>query len=184
MTDTAALAGLSIDRSVLVVVDVQEAFRASIDGFPRVLARCVRMVKAAGILGLPVVVCEHVPDKLGTTVSEIADVLPEGTPRIAKTSFSAARAPGFHLKGRDQVLVVGIEAHVCLQNTVLDLLRQGLQVHVAGDAAGSRDPQDREAGLTRVSRGGALIGTTESILFELMGDARMPNFKSILELIR
>jgi nicotinamidase-related amidase len=184
MTEAAALTGLNPDRAALVVVDVQEAFRGAIDGFGPVVDRCVRMVRGARILGLPVVVAEHVADKLGPTVAEIVDVLPEGAPRVQKTTFSAARAPGFHLAGRDQVVVVGIEAHVCVQATCLDLLRQGLAVHVAVDAVGARQAQDREVGLTRVTRAGALAGTTESILFELMGDARIPSFKSILELIR
>ncbi len=184
MTDAAALAGLNPDRTVLVVVDVQEAFRPAIDGFDRVVERCVRAVRGAALLGLPVVVTEQYPQGLGETVAELRDVLPEGTERHPKTVFSAARARGFHLKGRDQVVLVGIEAHVCVQGTALDLLRQGLAVHVAGDAVGSRTAEDREAGLTRVSRGGALVGTTESVLLELLGDAAHPHFKSIQELIR
>jgi nicotinamidase-related amidase len=184
MTDAAALTGLNPDRAALVVVDVQEAFRKAIDGYPRVIERCVRMVHGAALLGLPIVVTEHVPDKLGATVPEIAGVLPEGTPVVTKTSFSATRTPGFHLKGRDQVLVVGIEAHVCVQATSLDLLRQGLAVHLAGDAVGSSTAENREAGLTRVSRAGALVGVSEGILLELLGDARHPSFKPILELLR
>lgn len=184
MTDASALAGLNPDRAALVVVDVQERFRPAIDGFDRVLARCVRAVNGAVALGLPVVVTEQYPQGLGETVPELQAVLPDGTDRLPKTAFSAARAPGFHLKGRDQVVLVGIEAHVCVQGTALDLLRQGLQVHLAGDAVGSRSAEDREAGLTRVARAGALVGTTESILLELCGDAAHPTFKTIQELIR
>ncbi|WP_022928719.1 hydrolase [Patulibacter americanus] len=184
MTEPAALAGLNPDRTALVVVDLQEAFRPAIDGFDRVLERSIRAVKGAAVLGLPVLVTEQYPKGLGETVPELVAALPEDTPRLEKTVFSAARAEGFHLKGRDQVVLVGIEAHVCVQGTALDLLRQGLAVHVAGDAVGSRSAEDREAGLTRVSRAGALIGTTESILLELTGDARAPHFKAIQELIR
>lgn len=184
MTDAAALAGLNPDRAALVVVDVQEAFRKAIDGYPRVIERCVRMVRGAVALELPIVVTEQAPEKLGDTVAELTAVLLEGTRRLPKTAFSAARAHGFHLKGRDQVVVVGIEGHVCVQGTCLDLLRQGLAVHVAGDAVGSRAPEDREAGLTRVARAGALVGTTESVLLELTGDARHPSFPLILELLR
>jgi nicotinamidase-related amidase len=184
MTDAAALAGLNPDRAALVVVDLQEAFRPAVDGFARVVDRAVRAVRGAVALGLPLVVTEQYPKGLGETVPELLAVLPEGTPRLEKTVFSATRAEGFHLKGRDQVVLVGIEAHVCVQGTALDLLRQGLAVHVAGDAVGSRSAEDREAGLTRVARAGALVGTTESILLELCGDARHPNFKAIQELIR
>lgn len=184
MTDTAALTGLHPDRAALVVVDLQEAFRPAIEGFERVVARSVRMVRGAIALGLPIVVTEQYPKGLGETVPELLEVLPEGTPRLAKTVFSSARAEGFHLAGRDQVVVVGIEAHVCVQGTTLDLLRQGLAVHVAGDAVGSRAAEDRAAGLTRVARAGALVGTTESTLLELVGDAGAPQFKAIQELIR
>lgn len=184
MTEAAALAGLNPDRTALVVVDLQEAFRPSIDGFDRVVARSVRAVRGAVALGLPVLVTEQYPQGLGETVPELLAVLPEGTPRLPKTVFSAARAEGFHLKGRDQVVLVGIEAHVCVQGTTLDLLRQGLAVHVASDAVGSRHAEDRDAGLTRMARAGALVGTTESILLELTGDARAPHFKAIQELIR
>lgn len=184
MTDAAALAGLNPDRTALVVVDVQEAFRPVIDGFGRVLERSVRAVRGAVALGLPVVVTEQYPQGLGATVPELLEVLPEGTERHPKTVFSSARARGFHLQGRDQVVLVGIEAHVCIQGTALDLLRQGLTVHVAADAVGARFPEDRDAGLTRVARAGALVGTTESILLELMGDADSPHFTTIQELIR
>ncbi|MEV4419733.1 isochorismatase family protein [Patulibacter sp. NPDC049589] len=184
MTDAAALAGLNPDRTALVVIDVQEAFRPAIDGFDRVVERSVRAIKGAVALGLPVVVTEQYPQGLGETVPEILAALPEGTERHPKTVFSSARARGFHLKGRDQVVLVGIEAHVCVQGTALDLLRQGLAVHVAGDAVGSRTAEDREAGLTRVARAGALVGTTEGILLELLGDADSPHFKTIQELIR
>ncbi|WP_210493382.1 isochorismatase family protein [Patulibacter sp. SYSU D01012] len=184
MSEPHALSALQADRTALVVVDLQEAFREHVDGFARVAERTVRAVRGAALLGLPVVVTEQYPQGLGGTIAEVVDVLPEGTPRLAKTVFSGARAEGFHLAGRDRVVLVGIEAHVCVQATALDLLRQGLVVHVAGDAVGSRTAEDREAGLTRVARAGALVGTTESILLELTGDARAPQFKSIQELIR
>lgn len=184
MTDSAALTALRPERSVLVVIDVQTAFRPVIADFDRVVARSVRMIRGARALGIPVVVTEQYPDGLGVTVPEIADELPEDAPRLAKTSFSATRAAGFHLAGRDQVLLVGIEAHVCVQATALDLRRQGLLVHLATDAVGARHAEDRDAGLHRVGQAGAVLGTTESILLELLGDARAAQFKTIQELIR
>ncbi|MFA4928335.1 MAG: isochorismatase family protein [Patulibacter sp.] len=184
MTDSSALTALRPDRAVLVVIDVQTAFRPVIEDFARIAARSARMVQGARALGIPILVTEQYPDGLGTTVPEIADVLPDDAPRLPKTVFSATRAPGFHLSGRDQVLLVGIEAHVCVQATALDLRRQGLLVHVATDAVGSRTAEDRAAGLGRVSAAGAVLGTTESMLLELLGDARSPQFKTIQELIR
>lgn len=184
MTDSSALTALRPDRAVLVVVDVQTAFRPVIEDFDRVAARCARMVRGAQALEIPIVVTEQYPDGLGATVPEIVDVLPADTPRLPKTVFSSTRASGFHLSARDQVLLVGIEAHVCVQATALDLRRQGLLVHVATDAVGSRNAEDLAAGLGRVSAAGAVLGTTESMLLELLGDARAPQFKTIQELIR
>lgn len=182
MSDSPALTALRLDRIALVVIDVQEGFRKMIDD--RVIERSARMIRGANALEIPIVVTEQYPKGLGATVSELLDVLPADTPRLAKTVFSATRAPGFHLAGREQVILVGIEAHVCVQSTALDLLRQGLTVHLAGDAVGSRHPDDRAAGIARAERAGAVIGTTESILLELLGDARAPQFKTIQELIR
>lgn len=184
MTESSALTALRPERSVLVVIDVQTAFRPAIDGFDRVAERCARMVRGARALEIPIVVTEQYPEGLGATVPEIADVLPPDAPRLPKTAFAAGRAPGFHLSGREQVLLVGIEAHVCVQATALDLLRQGLLVHVLTDAVGSRNAEDRAAGLGRVSAAGAVLGTTEGTLLELLGDARAPQFKTIQELIR
>ncbi|MGX6446938.1 isochorismatase family protein [Patulibacter sp. S7RM1-6] len=184
MSEPHALSALQPDRTALVVVDLQEAFRPHVDGFARIAERAARMVRGAVLLGLPVVVTEQYPQGLGETIAEVREALPPDAPRLPKTVFSAARAEGFRLGARDRVVLVGLEAHVCVQGTALDLLRQGLVVHVAGDAVGSRGAEDREAGLTRVARAGALVGTTESILLELTGDARAPHFKSIQELIR
>ncbi len=184
MSDSSALTALRPDRAVLVVIDMQTAFRPVIEDFDRLTARCARMVRGARALEIPVVVTEQYPDGLGTTVPEIAEALPADAPRLPKTAFSSTRAVGFHLSARDQVLLVGIEAHVCVQATALDLLRQGLLVHVATDAVGSRTAEDRAAGLGRVGTAGAVLGTTESMLLELLGDARAPQFKTIQELIR
>jgi nicotinamidase-related amidase len=184
MTETAALTALRPDRVVLVVVDLQEAFRPAIDGFERVVARAARMVRGAVALGLPIVVTEQYPQGLGATVPEVAQHLPDDQQRLPKTAFSSARAAGFHLAGRDQVVLVGIETHVCVQGTALDLRRQGMLVHVAADATGSRDAADRSAGLERMVRAGVVAGTTEGILLELLGDAGAPHFKKIQELIR
>ncbi len=184
MSESAALTALRPERTALVLVDVQTAFAGAIDGFDRVVERCGRMLRAAAALELPVVVTEQYPAGLGPTVPELTALLPDDQPRLPKTAFSSARAEGFHLQGRDQIVLVGIEAHICVQGTALDLLRQGLLVHLATDAISSRDPGDRAAGLRRAESAGAVLGTTEGILFELLGDARAAQFKTIQELIR
>jgi nicotinamidase-related amidase len=166
-------------RAALVVVDVQEAFRsyASFDG---VAGACATLVQAARILALPAIVSEQYPKGLGHTASEVGL---QGEPLIEKTVFSAARAEGFDLGGRQQAIVCGIETHVCVSQTVHDLLADGVEVHVPADAVGSRHTLDYERGLERMERAGAVVTTVEAALFELLERAGTPEFKSVQKLI-
>jgi nicotinamidase-related amidase len=170
-------------RAALVIVDVQEAFRKAVAGFDDVARRTAVLAQGAAALGMPVVVTEQYPRGLGDTVPEVAGHL-GAAPRLPKTVFSAAQAEGFDLAGRDQALVCGIEAHVCVAQTVLDLLDRGVQVQVAGDATASRSPADRDTALHRMERAGATITSVEAALFELLGAAGTPEFKTVQELIR
>src|SRR6202451_297426 len=121
-------------RTALIVVDVQEGFRPY-ESFAGVAESCAKLVQAARILDVPRIVSEQYPKGLGHTAPEVG--LEEETP-IEKSVFSAARADGFDLKGRDQAVVCGIETHVCVSQTVHDLLDRGVEVHVPADAVGSR----------------------------------------------
>jgi isochorismate hydrolase len=102
---------------------------------------------------------------------------------VSKLVFSAPEAEGFDLQGRDQAVVCGIEAHVCVNQTVLDLLDQGLEVHVVQDAVGSRTAENREVGLHKAERAGAVITTVEMALFELVGRAGTDEFKQVQKLV-
>jgi nicotinamidase-related amidase len=123
-------------RAALVVIDVQEAFRKALPRFDEVAAHAATLVEGAAAIGIPIVVTEQYPQGLGPTVSEVAAQLPDGTRRVEKVRFSAAEADEFDLAGRDQALVCGIETHVCVSQTTLDLLDSGIEVHVAADAVG------------------------------------------------
>jgi nicotinamidase-related amidase len=171
------------NRAVLVVVDVQEGFRPAIDRFDDVVRRTTQLVQGARALEVPVLVTEQYPRGLGATVADVAAHL-EGVTPIEKTVFSAARADGFDLAGRDQALVLGIEAHVCVSQTVHDLLADGVDVHVAADAVSSRAPEDRERALRRFEDAGATVTTTEAALFELLERAGSPEFKFVQGLIK
>jgi nicotinamidase-related amidase len=173
------MALLARDRSALVVVDVQEGFRAY-DSFAGVAASCATLLAGARILDVPALVSEQYPKGLGHSAHELGI---EDEPRIEKTVFSAARADGFELGGRDQAIVCGIETHVCVSQTVHDLLEQGVEVHVPADAVGSRHAIDYERGLERLERAGAVVSTVESSLFELLGRAGTPEFKAVQKLI-
>jgi nicotinamidase-related amidase len=168
------------DRAALVVVDVQEGFR-SYDTFADVARQCGRLVEGAGILGVPVIATEQYPKGLGHTAPEVG--LTQDVTPVAKSVFSAVRADGFDLAGRDQVLICGIEAHVCVAQTALDLLDQGVAVQVVTDAVGSRHATDREVGLHRLDRAGATLTTVEAALLELCERAGTPEFKAVQKVI-
>jgi nicotinamidase-related amidase len=171
---------LSRERAALVVVDVQEAFRPY-GVFERVARGCSALVQGARILEVPIIATEQYPRGLGHTAPEVGLAADE-TP-LEKTVFSAARAEGFDLFGREQAIVCGIETHVCVSQTVHDLLAQGIDVHVPADAVGSRHEVDYERGLERMARAGAVIGTVEAQLFELLERAGTPEFKAVQKLI-
>jgi nicotinamidase-related amidase len=166
-------------RAALVVIDVQEGFRKAVPSFDQVAQATAALVKGARAVGIPIVLTEQYPKGLGRTVPEIAEELPEGLTPIEKVCFSAPEAEGFDLAGREQALVCGIEAHVCVNQTALDLLDQGVEVHVARDAVGSRFAENREIGLTRAERAGAVITSVETALFELVGRAGTDEFKRV-----
>jgi nicotinamidase-related amidase len=165
-----------------VVVDVQEAFRRAVGEFESVAANAGVLAQGARTLGLPIVVTEQYPQGLGPTVPEVARHL-EGIRPLDKVVFSACRAQGFDLDGRDQALVCGIEAHVCVEQTVQDLLDRGLEVHVAADAVSSRTALNRRLGVEKMEKSGAWITSTEMALFELVGRAGTDEFKTIQKLV-
>jgi nicotinamidase-related amidase len=174
---------LERDRTALVVVDVQEAFRPAVDRFDAVVESTAKLIQGAGALGVPVIVTEQYPKGLGATVAEVAEHL-NGVEPVEKTCFSAARADGFDLQGRDQALLCGIEAHVCVSQTAHDLLEQGVEVHVARDAVGARTAEDPEGGLHKMERSGAVVTSVEAALFELLGAAGSDEFKQVQRLVR
>jgi nicotinamidase-related amidase len=166
-------------RATLIVVDVQEGFR-SYNVFAQVAGACAKLLEGARILEVPALVSEQYPKGLGHSAPELG-VLDE--PVIEKTVFSAMRADGFDLAGREQAIVCGIEAHVCVSQTVHDLLDIGVEVHVPADAVGSRHALDYERGLARMQSAGAVVTSVEAVLFELLERAGTPEFKAIQKLI-
>lgn len=174
---------LDPERAALVVIDVQEGFRGAVGDFDRIAAATATMVRGAREMGIPIVVTEQYPKGLGATVAEVADHLPAGTEPIEKTAFSAVEADGFGLGGRDQAIVCGIESHVCVNQTVLDLLEDGVEVHVVSDAVGSRSAENRALGLEKAERAGAWRTSVETALFELLGRAGSDRFKVVQKLV-
>jgi nicotinamidase-related amidase len=178
---------LDRERAALVVVDVQEAFRPAVLDFDQVAENAGVLVRAAHILGLPILVTEQYPKGLGKTVPEVARYL-DGVEPIGKVCFSAADAPGFaerlEASEREQILLCGIESHVCVNQTAHDLLARGHEVHVAQDAVSSRTEVNRGLGLHKMERAGAVTTSVETALFELLGAAGTPEFKEIQALVK
>ena len=175
---------LDRERVVLVVVDVQEAFAKALADFEDVAAATETLARGADAMGVPVILTEQYPEGLGRTVDRVAAALPAGTQPVEKVRFSAAEAEGFDLGGRDQALVCGIETHVCVNQTVLDLLGDGVDVQVATDAVGSRTAANRALGLERMERAGAAMTSVETALFELLGGSDAAEFKEVQALVK
>lgn len=172
-------------RAALLLVDFQVRLLPAMHDAGRVLANAVRLVRAAGLLGLPVAVTEQYPKGLGPTVPELAQEL-AGVARFEKAAFSAFGAPGLPewLRGRDQVLLAGIEAHVCICQTGLDLLAAGVEAFLVADATSSRTPANAQCGLERLRAAGAVVVSTEMALFELLGTAAAAEFKAVQSLVK
>jgi len=176
---------MSRDGAALLVVDVQERLVPAIRDHTRVVWNCRRLIDGARVLGIPVAGTEQYPRGLGPTVGPLAERLGE---LPSKLRFSCGGCPAIFKewedRGIDKVLVCGIEAHVCVQQTVLDLLAHGWRVYVAADAVGSRFELDLETALRRMDSAGATLTTTEAALFEWCENAGTPEFKQISRLVQ
>lgn len=174
-------------RTVLAVIDMQEAFRKIIGDFDQIAERISLLVQAAKLLDVPVIVTEQYPKGLGHTVQEIAAHLPEGSAPIEKMSFSACGAQEFDLRLRElhaeQVILCGIEAHICVSQTAHGLLQDGYQVHLLSDAVSTRLPRNREVATNKLAKSGAVISSVEMALFELC-PAGTPEFKQMQSLVK
>ncbi len=178
---------LKRETAALLVVDIQERLLPAIHERERVVQNGTRLIRGAAILGLPILATEQYRKGLGATVPEIATAIPGFTP-VEKLSFSAANAAGLldslREKRRAQVVLCGIETHVCVLQTCLDLLADGLGVFVVADAVSSRTAENHRLGLERMRAAGAVIASTEMVLFELLERAGTDEFKQILQLVK
>jgi nicotinamidase-related amidase len=177
-----------VDSTALLVVDVQEGFRSHIHDFDAMVAAICLMIDGAQELGLPIIASEQYPQGLGHTVPEIQERL-ENAHRFEKLEISSAAAPPWEalpvsVRERDAFVVVGIETHVCVNQTTHDLLHMGARVHVPADAVSSRDPWQRDIALERLSKVGATVTTVEAALFDLLECAGTDRFKSVQRLIK
>ena len=179
---------LDPSRTALVVVDLQEKLLPKVHEWDRVLKNSLLLLRLAKQLDLPAVLTTQYRKGLGPIVSDVAALAPaEGA--LDKVAFGCFGSPEFvarleSLGGRAQLLVAGIEAHICVTQTVLGALSRGLNVHVAADAVGSRDPANREIGLARMRSAGAVVTSAEMATYELLGRSDAAAFKAMLPHLR
>lgn len=174
---------MSRHDTALLVVDVQERLLPMIEGVEKMIWNIRRLIDAAELLGLPVVATEQYPKGLGSTAPLLRERLGEipEKRRFSCGQMTEVVEPWTH-NGIDKVLVAGIEAHVCIQQTALDLLAQGFSTFVAADAVSSRHAEDREFGLRRMESSGVILTTTEACIFEWCETSEAAEFKSISQL--
>jgi nicotinamidase-related amidase len=179
---------LNSSDAVLVVIDVQEAFRIAIGEFSPTVSKICTAIKGARLLDVPIVVTEQYPKGLGPTVEEIVLVLPDDIDRQEKTSFGIFGDDGIanHLKSLDrkQIIVTGLETHVCVSQSCHQLLEAGFDVFLLEDAVTSRFDSDKKTALDRLRSAGVIITSVEAMLFEGMRDSRHQNFKEIQGLVK
>ncbi len=179
---------LKPDKAALVVIDIQEAFRHVIPEFSEIAARALTAIWGFQALGLPVLVTEQYPKGLGHTAEEILVAVKDHVEIFEKTAFSSCGSDAFAERldelGVSQVVICGLETHVCVNQTAHDLIHNGFQVHLLTDCVRSRFETDRLAGLAKMQSSGVITSSVEMALFELMRDAKHEKFKEIQALIK
>jgi nicotinamidase-related amidase len=182
---------LDPQKTALIVVDVQERLaKAMPEAQLAELIRSARiLIEAARLLKVPVFVTEQYPKGLGSTLNEVRELLERaGAQRFEKTAFSACGADGFfetvQRTGAQNAVVLGMESHVCVYQTVRDLVARGLPTYVPIDGVSSRREDHRETGLALCERAGAIRTTSETIVFDWLANAGRPEFKELSQLIR
>jgi len=180
-------AKLQKERVALVLIDMQEKFRPLIFEMSAVIAGCSRLVRFCERLGIPMLVTEHYPRGLGPTISELRALFPRFEP-LEKITFSCGGDSNFRTTitewNRDQIILCGIETHVCVYQTAFDLLADGYQVTVAPDGVSSRSPHDREISLAHMRQLGVQIMSVEMILFEILKKAKTEDFKAVSDILK
>ncbi len=178
---------LEVESTVLVFIDMQGNLARAMHDRESLFDNLKRLVKGVCVLGVPIIRTEQNPERLGPTLPEFAELMPEIRP-INKMSFSCCSNSDFmktlETLGRRQVLVCGVEAHICVYQTALDLLNRGYEVQVVADGVSSRTLENKRIGLARASAAGAGVTSAETVLFELLKTAEVPQFKDIARIVK
>ncbi len=174
-------------EALLLVIDIQSRLAPAVFQSDRVIKNTGKLIRACKLLGVPVVHTEQYPKGLGQTVDELEELIGEETP-FEKLSFSCCGNDGFMKRlrtlGRNDILVVGMETHVCVYQTCVELLEFGYNVHLVTDAVSSRTDENRALGIRRIERAGAVPTSTEMAIFELLRVAEGDTFKAISKIVK
>ncbi len=178
---------LSIDNALLLVIDIQDKFKPILFNADQVVQGTQQMIRGCHYLGVPVIVSEQYPKGLGHTVLELKNTLTDTDLVFEKNHFGCCDEPLIEEKllgfERKQILVCGIEAHICVNQTVVRLLELGYQVYLIEDAIGTRYPRNYDVALRKLAQLGAIPSSVEMALFELMRTSQHPQFKAVQQLI-
>ena len=178
---------LSRTNAVLIIIDIQGNLAQAMYDKENLFANSVKLIQGIKALNLPIIVTEQIPQKLGQTIPQIAAQL-EGINHIAKETFSCWDDQNFikQLKAlnRKHIIIAGIECHVCVYQTALDLISNGYTVHLVSDAVSSRTLENSQIGIDAMKSAGAHITSTEMVLFELLRTAADPKFKEIFKIVK
>lgn len=178
---------LKLDETCFILVDVQGNLAQSMDRKEQLFKNLAILIKGMTKLEIPILWMEQIPEKLGPTLTELSELLPHVNP-ISKSSFSCCGSAPFKEAlakvNRKQVIIAGIETHICVYQTTVDLLNMGYHVEVVSDAVSSRTFENKTIGLERIKNAGANQTSTEMVLFELLQNAKHPKFKEIATLVK
>jgi nicotinamidase-related amidase len=178
---------LDSKKCCLVLIDMQEKLIQVMQRPEIVVKNCTILIRIVKSLGIPILWCQQYPKALGQTVTALSDLL-EGEQPIDKRTFSCCGVPEFTSKlktlGTDTAILCGIETHVCVFQTAMEMLRMEMRVHVIADAVSSRSDQNKQIALDRMAANNITVSSTEMLLFELLGTSEHPKFRELSSLIR
>jgi len=178
---------LNKNNAVLLIVDVQDKLAVVMDERQKVTANCLHLIEAAKLLDVPIVVAEQYPKGLGLTINKIRAALPSYEP-VEKVTFDCCRGEGFSEKiaslRKTHIILAGMETHICVLQTCLGLLEKGYFIHLVSDAVCSRKKEDFKTGRSMMQDAGAVITSTETVLFQLLERSGTPEFGEISKRIK
>ncbi|WP_373533029.1 hydrolase [Vampirovibrio sp.] len=179
---------LSADNTLLLIVDIQEKLLSAMENPEKLIEKVSALIQGCTALNIPIVVSEQVPHKLGPTAKELLAHLPDETTTWAKTAFGCVQDANIqaHLSQlkRKQVILCGLETHVCVSQTAHQLLSQGHQVHLITDACQSRHKKDHKTGLSKMTQSGVIPSSVEMALFEMLASCEHAAFRQVQSLIK